>query len=74
MTEFELQQQRRAKWRVDGEGVHTLEQAAAWMRAVGMCLVFPAKPAVLAPTFIGAYTGSEERLPEEHLAFKDARA
>src|SRR5579872_1495981 len=74
MTETELQQRRRAKWRVNGEGVRTLEQASEWTRAVGMCLVFPVRPAVLAPTFIGAFSGSEERLPEEHQAFSDARA
>src|SRR5579864_6383367 len=74
MTELELQQQRRAKWLRNGEGVRTLEQASEWMRAVGMCLIFPVKPAAMAPIFMAAYSGSDERLPEEHLAFSDARA
>src|ERR1700758_2128063 len=74
MTESELQQQRRTKWRVNGEGVRTLEQATEWLHEMGLCLMFPVRPAVLAPTFIGAFCGSEERLPEEQHAFKDERA
>lgn len=75
MTEFELKQRRRAIWRVNGEGVRTLDEATQWMREVGMCLMFPvARPATLGPTFMGAYTGNDERLPEEQHAYKDPRA
>ena len=74
MTELELQQRRHGKWLTNGEAVRTLEQAGEWMRRVGLCLMFPTRPAVLAPTFIGAFIGSSERLPEEQQAFSDVRA
>jgi len=36
--------------------------------------MYPQRPALLVPTFIGAYVGSEDRLPEWQHAFKDPRA
>jgi hypothetical protein len=36
--------------------------------------MYPPRPAFLAPTFIGAFVGSDDRLPEWQQAFKDPRA
>src|SRR5437899_11830136 len=36
--------------------------------------MYPQRPALLVPTFIGAFVGSEDRLPEWQHAFKDPRA
>jgi 23S rRNA pseudouridine2605 synthase len=71
---FDLDQQRRQKWRLDGNPVRTLDEARAFIESVGFCLMFPMKPSVLAPTFIGAWVGSDERLPSWQLAFSDPRA
>ncbi|HEX9120696.1 MAG TPA: hypothetical protein VF840_09175, partial [Terriglobales bacterium] len=74
MTEQELQQARRQKWRLDGRGMHTVEEAREFMESVGMCLLYPTKPPVLAPTFLGALVGTDEGLPVAKQAFADARA
>ncbi len=36
--------------------------------------MYPKRPALLVPTFIGAFVGSDDRLPEWQHAFKDPRA
>ena len=36
--------------------------------------MYPQRPALLVPTFIGAFVGAEDRLPEWQHAFKDPRA
>src|SRR5579862_10005508 len=36
--------------------------------------MYPRRPALLVPTFIGAFVGGEDRLPEWQHAFKDPRA
>jgi Winged helix DNA-binding domain len=74
MTEQELQQLRREKWRLDGKPIRTIEQARAFLDEVGFCLMYPKRPALLVPTFIGAFVGSEDRLPGWRHAFKDPRA
>jgi hypothetical protein len=74
MTEQELQQLRREKWRLDGKPIRTIEQARAFLDEVGFCLMYPKRPALLVPTFIGAFVGSEDRLPGWQHAFKDPRA
>lgn len=74
MTDFELQQLRREKWRLDGKPIRTIEQARAFLDEVGFCLMYPQRPALLVPTFIGAFVGSGDRLPEWRHAFKDPRA
>jgi hypothetical protein len=74
MTDLELQQQRREKWRLDGKPIRTIEDARAFLEDVGFCLMYPRRPALLAPTFIGAFVGAEDRLPEWQHAFKDPRA
>ncbi len=74
MTDQDLQQLRREKWRLDGKAIRTIEQARAFLEEVGFCLMYPKRPALLAPTFIGAFVGSEDRLPGWQHAFKDPRA
>jgi hypothetical protein len=74
MTEQELHGLRREKWRLDGRAVRTVEEARAFVEDVGMCLLYPQKPAVLAPTFLGAYAGAEEGLPTRQHAYADPRA
>ena len=55
MTDLELQQLRREKWWLDGKPVRTIEQAGAFLEDVGMCFMYPQRPALLVPTLIGAY-------------------
>lgn len=74
MTDLELLQMRREKWRLDGKAIQTIESARAFLEDVGFCLMYPQRPALLVPTFIGAFVGSDDRLPEWQHAFKDPRA
>jgi hypothetical protein len=74
MTDQELQQLRREKWRLDGKPVRTIEAARAFLEDAGFCLMYPQRPALLVPTFIGAFVGSEDRLPDWQHAFADPRA
>lgn len=74
MTDLELQQLRREKWRLDGKPIQTIEEARTFLEDVGFCFLYPQRPALLVPTFIGAFVGSDERLPEWQHAFKDPRA
>src|SRR5208282_4082324 len=74
MTEQELQQLRREKWRLDGKPIWTIEQARAFLEDVGFCLMYPQRRPLLVPTFIGAFVGSEDRLPDWQHAFADPRA
>ncbi|HZQ96420.1 MAG TPA: crosslink repair DNA glycosylase YcaQ family protein [Candidatus Sulfotelmatobacter sp.] len=74
MTELELQQLRREKWRLDGKPIRTIEDARAFLEDVGLCLMYPRRPVLLGPTFMGAFVGAEDRLPEWQHAFKDPRA
>jgi hypothetical protein len=74
MTDLELQQLRREKWRLDGKPIRTIENARAFLEDVGFCLMYPQRPPLLAPTFIGAFAGAGDHLPEWQHAFKDSRA
>ena len=74
MTDLELQQLRREKWRLDGKAIRTIEQARVFLEDVGFCFMYPQRPALLVPTFIGAFVGSEDRLPDWQHAFADPRA
>lgn len=74
MTELELQQSRREKWRLDGKAIRTIEAARAFLEDVGFCLMYPQRPPLLVPTFMGAFVGADDRLPEWQHAFKDPRA
>jgi len=74
MTDSELIDLRREKWRVNGNAVRTLDDARSFIESVGFCAMFPLSPAVLVPTFVGAWAGTEERLPNHKQAFTDPRA
>src|SRR5579862_9804373 len=74
MTDPELQQLRRERWRLDGKPIRTIEQARTFLEDVGFCLMFPQRPPLLVPTFIGAFVGSGDRLPGWQHAFADPRA
>ncbi len=74
MTDLELHELRRGKWHLDGRPVRTLEDARSFLESAGFCLMFPQKPPLLAPTFIGAWCGSDDRLPPWQQAFADPRA
>ena len=73
MTEQELQQQRREKWRLNGAPLRTIEEARAFVESVGFCLMYPLRPAQPLPTFIGATIGGEDRLPTWQHAYSDPR-
>jgi hypothetical protein len=74
MHEQQLQELRREKWRLNGQSVRTLEDAHAFIDSVGFCLLYAQRPTVLLPTFVGAYKGSEDRLPTAQMAFADPEA
>src|SRR5579862_6343906 len=74
MTEQELDQLRRERWRLNGTAVRTLDDARRFIESVGFCLMYPMRKPLLAPTFIGAWTGSDQRLPTQQHAYADPRA
>lgn len=74
MTEPELHEARAHKWLLDGRPIRTLEDARQFIESVGFCLMYPLRPAVLVPSFIGAWVGADDRLPTWQHAFADARA
>jgi hypothetical protein len=74
MTDAELLQARLQKWHLDGRPVRTLDDAGIFLESVGFCLMYPMRPAILAPTFIGAWVGADEKLPAQRHAFADPRA
>jgi hypothetical protein len=74
MQELQLQELRREKWRLNGRPIRTLEEAREFIDSVGFCLLYPQRPPVLAPTFVGAYAGGDEHLPTRQMAFADAGA
>jgi hypothetical protein len=74
MTDPELQQARLHKWHLDGRPVRTLDEAREFIESVGFCLMYPLRPPVLVPTFIGAWVGADDHLPPWQHAFEDPRA
>jgi hypothetical protein len=74
MTEQDLQQLRRQKWRLDGKAIRTIEEARTFVEDVGFCLMYPVRPSMPVPTFIGAFVGSDNRLPTWQHAYSDPRA
>jgi len=74
MTESELQQAREQKWHLDGSAVHTIEDARTFVESAGFCLLYPVRPPVLVPTFVGAFVGADDRLPTWQHVFADQRA
>ena|SRR5205823_4144921 len=73
MTDQELTDLRRDKWHVNGNPVRTLDDARSFIELVGFSLAYPSRVPLLVPTFIGAWFGSDERLPR-HRAFLDPEA
>lgn len=74
MTDAELQQARAQKWHLDGHPVRTLDDARTFLESVGFCLMYPLRPAVPVPTFIGAWVGADDHLPAFQHAYADPRA
>ena len=74
MTDKELLELRNVKWHTAGNPVCTLEEAREFIESVGFCLMYPLRPPVFAPTFIGAYAGTDRDLPTWQHAFADPRA
>ena len=74
MTDSELLLARTEKWRLNGQPVRTLEDARTFLESVGFCLMYPMRPAILVPTFIGAWVGADEKLPTQQHAYNDPRA
>ena len=74
MHESDLQQLRREKWRLDGRPLRTLDEAREFIDSVGFCLLYPQRPVVLLPSFIGAWKGAEQNLPTAQAAFADPDA
>jgi len=74
MTDAELLQARMQKWHLDGQPVRTLDDARAFLESTGFCLMYPMRPAVLVPTFIGAWVGADDKLPMRQHAYADPRA
>jgi len=74
MTDLELDQLRREQWRLSGTPLRTRDDAHRSVESVGFCLMYPMRPPLLAPTFIGAWTGSDKNLPTQQHAFADPRA
>jgi hypothetical protein len=74
MNEQELQELRDAKWHTDGHPIRTQEDAREFIESVGFCLMYPLRPAVLVPTFIGAWAGNHDNLPTWQHAYADPRA
>lgn len=74
MTDPELLQARMQKWRLDGQPVRTLDDARSFLESVGFCLMYPMRPAILVPTFIGAWVGCDDKLPMRQHAYNDPRA
>ena len=74
MTDQELDQHRREKWHLKGAPLRTLDDARRFIELVGFCLMYPMRKPLLAPTFIGAWTGSDKHLPMQQHAYADPRA
>src|SRR5690349_1565677 len=82
MTDVDLQQARRQKWRLDGNPIRSLDDAREFIESVGLCLLFPLAPreakspgrTLVAPTFVGACVGADDNLPTLQHAFADPRA
>src|SRR5271166_3482146 len=74
MTDQDLQQLRSQKWRLDGKPIRTIEEARSFVEAVGFCLMYPVRPTMPVPTFIGAFVSSDDRLPTWQHAYSDPRA
>src|SRR5260370_24784859 len=54
MTDPELLQARTQKWRQNGQPVRTLDDARAFLHSAVFCPMYPFRPTILLPTFVGA--------------------
>jgi 23S rRNA pseudouridine2605 synthase len=74
----ELDGLRHQKWRVHAAAkerpLRTLDDAREFLNSVGFCLMYPVKPPLVAPTFIGAYLSTKDNLPLPAQALLDSRA
>ncbi len=70
----DLDQLRREKWHLDGRAVRTLDDARSFLESVGFCMMYPMRNQALVPTFMGAWVGSDQQLPDWQHAFADPRA
>lgn len=70
----DLDQLRREKWHLDGRAVRTLDDARLFLESVGFCMMYPMRQQALMPTFMGAWVGSDQQLPDWQHAFADPRA
>ena len=57
-----------------GRAVRTFDDARSFLESVGFCMMYPMRQQVLVPTFIGAWVGSDQQLPDWQHAFADPRA
>ena len=74
MHETHLYELRRERWRLNRRPLRTLDDARTFIDSVGFCLLYAQRPAVLLPTFLGAWKGSDEKLPTGSTAFADPDA
>jgi hypothetical protein len=74
MTDQELNELRREKWHLTGHAVRTFDDARSFLESVGFCMMYPMRQQALQPTFIGAWVGSDQQLPDWQHAFADPRA
>ena len=70
----DLEQLRREKWHLDGHAVRTFDDARSFLESVGFCMMYPMRNQALVPTFMGAWVGSDQQLPDWQHAFADPRA
>ncbi|HWY55074.1 MAG TPA: hypothetical protein VNZ03_11460 [Terriglobales bacterium] len=70
----DLDQLRREKWHLNGRAVRTFDEARLFLESVGFCMMYPMRQQALLPTFIGAWVGSDQQLPDWQHAFADPRA
>jgi len=70
----DLDQLRREKWHLDGHAVRTFDDARSFLESVGFCMMYPMRNQALVPTFMGAWVGSDQQLPDWQHAFADPRA
>jgi hypothetical protein len=74
MTDQELTELRREKWHLTGRAIRTFDDARSFLESVGFCMMYPMRQQALVPTFIGAWAGSDQKLPTWQQAFADPRA
>ena len=59
---------------MDGRAVRTFDDARSFLESVGFCMMYPMRNQALVPTFMGAWVGSDQQLPDWQHAFADPRA